>query len=241
MPPELPTRDRRRLRPRQAAEAQLLQCQIRRSRLPSLLLHRLQPRQQCHPLRSRLNRQQPPARSAEAASIPQSDGMGALISLLEKLRNAPPATDIRPGMTPLEQMAALQASTAMQLLHAGTNMLLMQSGMFAAAAAMPMAVSVPGVSQPGGCPTCFPTEEELAAGSVTSPKAGSETAPRLVATTPKPSKSLSPEIDSASAYLCRHHCAQVGYGGARQGERCGAHGNSRRQRHPYFGGNHRRR
>ena len=98
-------------------------------------------------------------------------------------------------MTPIEQMAALQASTAMHLLHAGANMLLMQSGMFAAAAATPMPVAVPGATSPGTCPTCFPTEDDLAAGPATVSTGGSESAPQLVATAPKPSKVPLPEID----------------------------------------------
>ncbi len=74
------------------------------------------------------------AASAAGSPAPQSDGVGALIALLEQLRHAPPATEIQPGMTPMQQMAVLQASTAMHLLHAGANMLLMQTGMLAAAA-----------------------------------------------------------------------------------------------------------
>ena len=58
-------------------------------------------------------------------------------------------------MTPLQQVAVLQASTAMHLLHAGANMLLMQTGIFAAAA-----VAVPVT---GTCPSCLPTEAELEA------------------------------------------------------------------------------
>jgi acetyl-CoA synthase len=104
------------------------------------------------------------------AAPPPNDGVGALIQLLEQLRRAPPATEIQPGMTPMQQMAVLQASTAMHLLHAGANMLLMQTGMLAAAAA-PAYVPVE-----DGCPRCFPTEEEIGrstAGSVpveTTPK-----------------------------------------------------------------------
>ncbi|HKD84118.1 MAG TPA: acetyl-CoA decarbonylase/synthase complex subunit alpha/beta [Terriglobales bacterium] len=110
------------------------------------------------------------------APVPQSDGVGALIAMLERLRNAPPATEIQPGMSAMEQMAALQASTAMHLLHAGANMLLMQSGFFAAAAAAPVPMSAPPMPPPGACPTCFPTEEEIA--SVTVPMAGpTETKP----------------------------------------------------------------
>ncbi len=44
----------------------------------------------------------------------------------------------------------------MHLLHAGANMLLMQSGMFAAAAQL---VLPHRQLPPAGCPTCFPTEE----------------------------------------------------------------------------------
>jgi acetyl-CoA decarbonylase/synthase complex subunit delta len=63
-----------------------------------------------------------------------SDGIGEIISVLERLRHAPPLTSVQPGMNPQQQMAALQASTALHLLHAGANMLLMQSGVFAQAA-----------------------------------------------------------------------------------------------------------
>ena len=97
----------------------------------------------------------PAAAAASAAGSPatQSDGVGALIALLEQLRHAPPATEIQPGMTPMQQMAVLQASTAMHLLHAGANMLLMQTGMLAAAAPAYAPVS-------DGCPRCFPVDEE---------------------------------------------------------------------------------
>ncbi len=97
-----------------------------------------------------------PAAAPSAGGIPPSDGVGALITLLEQLRNAPPATEIRPGMTPMQQMAVLQASTAMHLLHAGANMLLMQTGMLASAA--PAFAPVEGT-----CPSCLPTEAELEA------------------------------------------------------------------------------
>ena len=48
-----------------------------------------------------------PRRTGQAAAVPTGDGVGALITMLEQLRNAPPATEIRPGMTPKQQMAAL--------------------------------------------------------------------------------------------------------------------------------------
>jgi acetyl-CoA synthase len=91
---------------------------------------------------------------AESLVTP-GDGMGALIAILEELRKAPPTTEIRQGMTPQQQMVALQASTAMHLLHAGANMLLMQSGMLATAmpAAIEYSQSPPAVDEPLKPPT----------------------------------------------------------------------------------------
>ena len=62
-----------------------------------------------------------------------ADGIGEIISVLERLRHAPPLTSVQPGMNPQQQLAALQASTALHLLHASANMLLMQSGVLAQA------------------------------------------------------------------------------------------------------------
>ena len=91
------------------------------------------------------------------------------------------------GMTPMEQMAALQASTAMHLLHAGANMLMMQSGILAAAAASPVPAAVPFMPPAGECPTCFPNiDAEPQVGSVTVPMGG--VASGLVATAPKRGK-----------------------------------------------------
>jgi acetyl-CoA decarbonylase/synthase complex subunit delta len=64
------------------------------------------------------------------------DGIGEIISVLERLRSAPLRTAVQAGMSAEQQMAALQASTALHLLHAGANMLLMQSGVLAAAPAV---------------------------------------------------------------------------------------------------------
>jgi acetyl-CoA synthase len=95
---------------------------------------------------------QPPAipdPTAPAEVIPSGDGVSAIISVLERLRSAPIRTEATADMTPPQQMAALQASTAMHLLHAGANMLLMYSGalgeMAAPAAAMPAVTAVPAV------------------------------------------------------------------------------------------------
>ena len=63
------------------------------------------------------------------AAVPANDGIGAIISVLERLRDTPLATQVSVGMSPQQQMSALQAGTAMHLLHAGTNMLLMYSGL----------------------------------------------------------------------------------------------------------------
>ena len=132
---------------------------------------------------------QPPAAGQPAAGtpVPSGDGVGALIAMLERLRQTPPPLEIRPGMTPMEQMAALQASTAMHLLHAGANMLMMQSGILAAAAASPVPAAVPFMPPAGECPTCFPNiDAEPQVGSVTVPMGG--VAPGLVATAPKRGK-----------------------------------------------------
>ena len=84
----------------------------------------------------------PAAFSAAPDQAPQPvDGIGEIISVLEQLRHAPPVTTVLPGMSQQQQLAALQASTALHLLHAGANMLLMQSGIFAQpAVAAPVAI-----------------------------------------------------------------------------------------------------
>jgi acetyl-CoA synthase len=56
------------------------------------------------------------------------DGIADIVAILERLRNVPLRTRVQPGMTAADQLAALQASTALHLLHAGANMLLMHSG-----------------------------------------------------------------------------------------------------------------
>ena len=96
----------------------------------------------------------PPLVAAPAAPAPASapvDGIGEIISVLERLRHVPLETRVDPGMSPQQQMAALQASTALHLLHAGANMLLMQSGALgqaAVAVAPPPSAAPPPVSTP---------------------------------------------------------------------------------------------
>jgi acetyl-CoA decarbonylase/synthase complex subunit delta len=55
--------------------------------------------------------------------------VGTIISVLERLRSLPMQTQLQDGMSAEQQMAALQSSTALHLLHAGANMLLMYSGL----------------------------------------------------------------------------------------------------------------
>jgi acetyl-CoA synthase len=129
-----------------------------------------------------------PTNGHAAPPVPPGDGVGALIQLLEQLRNAPPATEIQPGMTAMQQMAVLQASTAMHLLHAGANMLLMQTGMLAAAAA-PAYVPVE-----DGCPRCFPTEEEIERS--TTGNVPVETAPKAAPATKRAAKTTLPSDDA---------------------------------------------
>jgi len=67
--------------------------------------------------------------AAQASFMPgaDADGLGYVIGVLEKMRgtNLPAAPDA--NATPEQQMAALQVSTALNLLTAGANMLLMYS------------------------------------------------------------------------------------------------------------------
>jgi acetyl-CoA synthase len=127
----------------------------------------------------------PPSGGQAAPPIPPNDGVGAMIALLERLRDDPPATEIRPGMTPQEQLAALQASTAMHLLHAGVNMLLMQTAPLAsvAAAVVPTAVE---------CPRCLPTEEALEAQIASSIPKPVDTKPKPAEVAPGPPKPAPP-------------------------------------------------
>jgi acetyl-CoA synthase len=78
-------------------------------------------------------KQAPPMPQPEPEPAPvevgqSMDGIGEIINILERLRSAPLTTQLKADMTPEQQMSTLQASTALHLLHAGANMLLMQSG-----------------------------------------------------------------------------------------------------------------
>ena len=72
-----------------------------------------------------------------------NNGVSEIISVLERLRGATLLTEVRPGMTQSEQTAALQMSTAMHLLHAGANMLLMSSALGPAPPSPPPPAAAP--------------------------------------------------------------------------------------------------
>jgi len=77
---------------------------------------------------------------APAVAVPQqTDGLGYVISVLDRVRNA---SLPQPGNTPEQQMAALQVSTAVNLLTAGANMLLMYSGAMGLIPGAPIAQAV---------------------------------------------------------------------------------------------------
>ena len=77
-----------------------------------------------------------------------SDGLSYVISVLDQMRtNGLPAAPSE-GATPEQQMAALQMSTAMNLLTAGANMLLMYSGAVGAMPTMPQPMAVPTAAAP---------------------------------------------------------------------------------------------
>jgi acetyl-CoA synthase len=80
---------------------------------------------------------EPPARPA------RSNGLGDVLSVLERLGDVPLNTHVEPGMSPTEQMAALQVSTALHFLQAGANMLLMYSGALGETPAAPTPLPPP--------------------------------------------------------------------------------------------------
>jgi CO dehydrogenase/CO-methylating acetyl-CoA synthase complex beta subunit/CO dehydrogenase/acetyl-CoA synthase delta subunit len=86
----------------------------------------------------------PPAE--RPATAPEADGIAAIITVLEQLRETPLTTAVTAGMSQQEQMAALQAGTAMHLLHAGTNMLLMYRGLLDHPPAQPEPAAPPQIA-----------------------------------------------------------------------------------------------
>ena len=79
--------------------------------------------------------------TAPMPGSPNGDGLGQIAAMLDRLRSVPLATQVQPGMTAEQQMAALQVSTAMHLLHAGVNMLMMYSGALGAVPSAPAITS----------------------------------------------------------------------------------------------------
>ena len=116
------------------------------------------------------------APAAPASATPPPDGVGAIISVLERLRSLPMQTQLQEGMSAEQQMGALQSSTALHLLHAGANMLLMYSGLLgatpSAASASPVVAPVPKVTAKAAAPPSTPV--------IATP------APKAITSTPKP-------------------------------------------------------
>jgi len=79
------------------------------------------------------------------------DGLGYVISVLDRLRDTPLPGPTAEG-TPEEQMAALQVSTALNLLTAGANMLLMHSGALGVRPSAAPSTAPPAAPQPAPSP-----------------------------------------------------------------------------------------
>ena len=84
-----------------------------------------------------------------AAGLPSpTDGLGYVASVLERLRGTNlPMLPSGEG-TPEQQLAALQVSTAVNLLTAGANMLLMHSGLLGSGQPLPAPVAAPPAAVP---------------------------------------------------------------------------------------------
>ena len=118
----------------------------------------------------------------------EADGLGYVISVLDRLRETPLPAPTGEG-TPEEQMAALQVSTALNLLTAGANMLLMHSG----------ALGLKPSSAPSAAPP-HPAPATPTAPAVAPPAPGQSPAPRPAPTTPlAPSAAAPPEARSFSS------------------------------------------
>ncbi|MGA2992068.1 MAG: acetyl-CoA decarbonylase/synthase complex subunit alpha/beta [Candidatus Korobacteraceae bacterium] len=78
-----------------------------------------------------------PAAAVPAPAVQPSapnDEIGQIIATLERVRSVPLRVREQAGMSPEQQIGVLQASTALHLLHAGANMLLIESGLVQATA-----------------------------------------------------------------------------------------------------------
>ncbi len=127
---------------------------------------------------------------APAITAMPNDGLGYVMQVLDKMRaQGMPVANADSSME--QQMAALQASTALNLLTAGANMLLMYSGTFgpmpAPAQAVPVAVPVSAPAAPVAEVVAEPVKVEAAPRAV-------ESASILVPTT----FSIPPESSSSS-------------------------------------------
>jgi acetyl-CoA synthase len=103
-----------------------------------------------------------PAPVASAPALPPAgDGLSYVINVLDQVRQA--GAPLASGaLTPEQQMAALQYSTAVNLLTAGANMLLMYSGALGQVPAMPVAM-------PAALPVAVEVVETAAPAAVAEP------------------------------------------------------------------------
>jgi len=109
-----------------------------------------------------------PAAPAAAPALPgvsgsPTDGLSYVISVLDKVR-ASGITGLNGGATPEQQLAALQMSTAVNLLTAGANMLLMYSGALGQVPLAAMPLTAPVTESPVGV-----AEAAIAAAPVAAP------------------------------------------------------------------------
>jgi hypothetical protein len=103
----------------------------------------------------------PAAAVTAPAILPSSPNheIGQIIATLERVRSVPLRIREQAGMSPEQQIGVLQASTALHLLHAGANMLLIESGALALASSssLPALGSIQSeLTAP--CPTPAPPE-----------------------------------------------------------------------------------
>jgi acetyl-CoA synthase len=144
----------------------------------------------------------PPQGAPSTIGKPPGDGVGEIIGILERLRELPLLTQPQPSVPPAEQMAALQVSTALHLLHAGANMLLMHSGLL-------------GEAPPSRSPMPATAEARVASPPAVSPEKAicPEPAPAVPALMPAPLDAVSSPVEAErpmiSAAIVVPTCAKI--------------------------------
>jgi acetyl-CoA decarbonylase/synthase complex subunit delta len=99
---------------------------------------------------------------ARPGVVPPPDGLEYILATLEKVRTLPLPPRVDPSLPPEQQLAALQVSTALNLLTAGANMLLMSSLSVPQATSAPPASGETAARVPTAAPL-LPTVERNAA------------------------------------------------------------------------------